>query len=106
MARQVVPIFPREVQQAEALGSRLRTARLRRRLPLNEVASRVGVSRPTLRKLEDGDPAVSLGVLIRTLTVLGLATDTDSIAANDVAGQQLADIALPGRPNRRRTTTQ
>ena len=100
MSRQTAPIFPREQQQAQALGERLRTARLRRRIPVAEMAARVGVTPKTQRRLEKGDTSVGLAMLIRTLSVLGLAKDLDQIAAQDEIGQRLSDSALPERPRR------
>ena len=100
MSRRTVPVFPREQEQAEALGGRLRIARLRRRIPLGELAIRVGVSRITQRRLENGDSSVGLAVLVRTLGVLGLAGDLDQVAAHDEIGQRLADISLGERPRR------
>ena len=38
---------------------RLRTARLRRKMTQPMLAERVGVSVPTIGKLEDGDPSTS-----------------------------------------------
>jgi transcriptional regulator with XRE-family HTH domain len=98
MARQVTPLFPREQQQALELGGRLRQARLRRRISLTDLAARVGVNRMTQRRLENGDLTVSVAVLIRTLTVLGLAQDLDHIASIDEIGHRLADAGLPERP--------
>jgi transcriptional regulator with XRE-family HTH domain len=101
MSKQQAPIFPREQRQAQALGQRLRAARLRRRVPLGELAARTGVTRTTLRRLEQGDPSVGLALLIRTMSVLGLANDIDRLAANDEVGQRLAEIGLSERPHRR-----
>jgi transcriptional regulator with XRE-family HTH domain len=64
-----------------------------------EMAARVLVSRPTIRRLEAGDLAVSLAVLVQVLEVLGLETDIDLIAAEDELGRKLADARLP-RPRR------
>lgn len=101
MPRHIATVFPREAQQAEALGARIRAARLRRRIPLGEMADRVGIDRKTQLRLERGDPSTSIAALIRTLSVLGLAPDLDQIAAADQAGRQLAELALPERPHRR-----
>src|SRR2546429_7771848 len=100
MPRQTAPVFPREQQQAQALGERLRAARLRRRIPVAEMAARVGVTPKTQRRLEQGDTSVGLATFIRTLSVLGMAKDIDQIAARDEIGQRLSDIALPERPRR------
>jgi transcriptional regulator with XRE-family HTH domain len=58
------------------------------------MAERVGVSVPTLAKLENGDPSTSLATVLRALTVLGLADDIDLIAAQDTLGRELQDNAL------------
>jgi transcriptional regulator with XRE-family HTH domain len=100
MARTMTSVFPRERKQAQELGTRLRAARLRRGIPLTDLATRVGVSRVTQRHLEQGDLSVGLAVLVRTLTVLGLARDLDHVAEIDEIGHRLADIALP-RPRQR-----
>lgn len=67
------------------------------------MAERVGVSVPTLKKLEDGDPTTSLATTVRVLSVLGLAADLDKIGAQDTLGRELQDSELgPPRPTRRR----
>lgn len=96
--------FPREKQQAKALGERLRLARRRRRISLVEMAARVGVSAVTQRHLEQGDPSVSLAALIRTLAVLQLSNDLDRVADDDELGRRLADSSLPVKPRRSRPT--
>jgi len=68
------------------------------------MAARVGVSRPTIIRLERGDPNVALGVLARTLGILGLEGDLDQPAANDEIGRRLQDLALPIRPRPRSRT--
>ena len=103
MPRLTPPTHPRHVRQLSELGERLRAARLRRKLTQAMVAERVGVTLPTLRKLESGDPTSSLATVIRDLQVLGLAQDIDKLAAEDVLGRQLQDNELK-RPRCRKTT--
>jgi transcriptional regulator with XRE-family HTH domain len=99
MSRNAYPLFPQTQRRAEALGERLRLARMRRRMSLAELAKRVGVARGTLTKLEQGDLSVSLGLLARVLTVLGLEEDLDRIASDDDLGQRLQDVRMR-RPRR------
>lgn len=73
---------------------RLRAARMRRQMTQEVLAERVGVSIPTIGKLESGDPSTSLATVLRILTVLGLADDIDLIAAQDTLGRELQDSAL------------
>ena len=94
MPRVTPPTHPRHLRQLSALGERLRAARLRRKLTQAMVAERVGVTLPTIRKLESGDPTSSLATVIRVLQVLGLAQDIDKLAAQDELGRELQDIEL------------
>ncbi len=94
MAKRIPPTHPRVKRQIEALGQRLRAARLRRSMTQQVMAERVGVSVPTIAKLENGDPSTSLATVLRALTVLGLGSDIDLIAAQDTLGRELQDNAL------------
>jgi len=62
------------------LGEHIRIARKRRGMTLEEVASRMFVTRKTLSRLENGDPGVSLAVLASALWVLGFEKDLLEIA--------------------------
>jgi transcriptional regulator with XRE-family HTH domain len=104
MAKRTPPTHPSAQRAIQALGVRLRAARLRRKMTQAIMAERVGVSIPTLKKLEEGDPTTSLATMLRVLTVLGLAGDIDKIGAEDKLGRELQDSELaPPRPARRRT---
>lgn len=81
----------------EALGQRLKDARLRRRFSMETVCSRAGISRPTLGKVENGDPSVAFGIYVQLLRVLGLVEDLSLIAKEDVLGRRLQDESLPQR---------
>ncbi len=94
MAKRIPPTHPRVQRQIEALSQRLRAARMRRSMTQEVMAERVGVSVPTIAKLENGDPSTSLATVLRVLTVLGLAGDIDLIAAQDTLGRELQDNAL------------
>ena len=102
MPRLTLPTHPRHRGQLAALGSRLRAARLRRKLTQAVLAERVGVTLPTLRKLESGDPSTSLATVVRVLQALGLAADIDKLAAQDELGRELQDIEL--KQSRRSTS--
>jgi len=62
---------PSTVAALEQLGADLAVARLRRRESLKTWAKRIGVSVPTLLRLEAGEPGVSLGVLATALWLIG-----------------------------------
>lgn len=83
-----------------ALGERIRLARKRRTITAILFAERMGVSRETLRRLENGDPTIAIGTYVRALRVLGLDRDLDAVARDDALGRKLQDIALLKPPNR------
>lgn len=62
---------PSTVAALEQLGVDLAVARLRRKESLKTWAKRMGVSVPTLVRLEAGEPSVSLGVLATALWLIG-----------------------------------
>ena len=62
---------PSTVAALEQLGADLAVARLRRKESLKTWAQRMGVSVPTLLRLEAGEPGVSVGVLATALWLIG-----------------------------------
>lgn len=63
-----------------ALGENLRIARKRRGETMAEFAARMQVSVPTLRKMEHGDPTVSISVYAMALWLVGRLTLLPKIA--------------------------
>lgn len=63
------------------------------------LAERAFVSRATVRRVERGDPAVSMGIYASVLFVLGLADRIGSLAdaATDRMGLALEEERLPQR---------
>ncbi len=93
-------ITPIPVKKAlKKLGKDMREARIRRRIPMALMASRVGISRVTLKSLEDGRPTVSMGVYATALYVLGMLDRIKELAdiAFDPVGQALNSADLPKR---------
>ncbi len=64
-----------------SLGGRLRDARLERNESQQLFSARLGVSVPTLRKMENGDPSVAIGTWARALWLLDRLEDLDGILA-------------------------
>jgi len=87
--RAVVTTSTDERQALERLGQTLKLARLRRNLSQNEFAERMGVSRLTVVALEQGKPGVSIGALLKALTVLGYTERLGELLASDPIGDSL-----------------
>ena len=99
MTRKQPPMYLSQQKLLEALGERLRLARLRRKLGVDITCERAGISRMTLYRVEAGNSAVALGTLARILSVLGLESDLSLIARDDKLGRLLQDNEL--KPRRR-----
>ena len=86
------------------VGDDIRDARRRRGLPMQIVADRAFTSRPTLQRVEKGDPSVSIGIYAGVLQALGLLEGLAGIAdiGSDPVGQSLASAALPKSTHLRR----
>lgn len=95
-------MMPRAQRQLKSLGERLRKARLRREMTQADMAARVGVSVPTIAKLEVGDSSTSFSTIIRALRALGLDGDIDLLAKEDALGRELQDTRLRRPPGTRR----
>jgi len=67
----LVQMPPSTLAALAQLGADLAVARLRRKESLKTWAKRLGVSVPTLLRLEAGEPSVSLGVLATALWLIG-----------------------------------
>ena len=81
------------------LGTDIRDARRRRRLPMAVVAQRAFTSRPSLQKVEAGDANVSISIYAAVLQALGLLDGLGGLAdiEHDKIGQSLASAELPKR---------
>ena len=69
-ARAILQMPPATVAAIEKLGADLAVARLRRKESLKTWAQRMGVSVPTLQRLEAGDPGVGIGILVTALWLI------------------------------------
>jgi len=84
------------------LGERLRQARIERNEMQQLFADRLGVSRPTLSRMESGDSKVSVGAWVKALHLLGRLDDLDLLlAAEDDLFEQ---YERGTRPHRKRAS--
>lgn len=69
-ARALQQLPPATAGAIEKLGADLAVARLRRKESLRSWAQRLGVSVPTLQRLEAGDPSVGIGIVATALWLI------------------------------------
>jgi transcriptional regulator with XRE-family HTH domain len=72
---------PAALQALRALGENLAIARVRRRESQRTWARRLGVSIPTLIRMERGDAGVGIGIYATALWLIGRATALPDLAA-------------------------
>ena len=97
MPRKSASPHPAVRRLLSSLGENIRLARLRRGFSMELVAERAGMSRATLRAVESGEPAVTLGSYANVLHSLGLHQDLALVARDDELGRKLQDAELPTR---------
>ena len=87
--------MPRALAQELAhMGERIKLARKRRHLSMQDVDDRATVMRLTVSKVEHGNPTVAMGIYARVLYALNLENDLTLLAADDALGHQLQDAKL------------
>lgn len=86
------------------LGLDIREARIRRGLPAQVIAQRAFTTRPTLSRVERGDPGVGIGIYASVLQALGFLEGMGLLAdpRHDEIGSALASEQLPQRAKRSR----
>ena len=72
---------PAVAAQLRALGENLSIARKRRKEPRKAWAQRIGVSEPTLMRMEHGDPSVGFGIYATALWLIGRSQAIPALAA-------------------------
>jgi HTH-type transcriptional regulator/antitoxin HipB len=74
------------------LGSAIRDRRRRLNLDQEDLAKQVGVSRKWIIDVEKGKPRAEIGLILRTLEVLGVRM---SLNANEMMPEETATPAVP-----------
>ena len=98
MGKRAAVIMPQTRKILEQMGEQIRLARLRRKLSLELVAERAGISRATLISIEKGAPTVSIGSYAAVLHALNnMDKDLLLVAKDDELGRKLQDLELTTR---------
>ena len=80
-ARALLQLPPATAGAIEKLGADLAVARLRRKESLRSWAQRLGVTVPTLQRLEAGDPSVGIGIVATALWLIQRDGELRNLAA-------------------------
>jgi transcriptional regulator with XRE-family HTH domain len=80
-ARALIQLPPATAAAIEKLGADLAVARLRRKESLKTWAKRMGVSVPTLQRLEAGDASVGIGIVATALWLIQRDGELRNLAA-------------------------
>ena len=103
MPRNTHPPLPAVARTLAELGENIRLARKRRKLSASLLAERAGMTRPTLRAIERGEPGVTLGSYANVLHCLGLEKDLTAVGRDDELGRKLQDAVLGSRVSREKS---
>ncbi|MDE2593336.1 MAG: XRE family transcriptional regulator [Burkholderiales bacterium] len=79
--RALLQLPPATAAAIEKLGADLAVARLRRKESLRSWAKRLGVTVPTLQRLESGDPSVGIGIVATALWLIQRDGELGKIAS-------------------------
>ena len=95
MKRRNIILMPKTKEILAQMGEQIKMARLRRRLSVELVAERAGISRTTLWSIEKGSSSVAIGAYAAVLHALNnMDTDLLLIAKDDELGRKLQDLNL------------
>lgn len=97
MAKQTLILLPKTAKILQKMGEQIKLARLRRKLSVELISQRSGISRATLWAIENGSPTVAMGSYASVLLALGLQNDLLLLAKDDVLGRTFQDLNLPVR---------
>ena len=83
-----IVVIPQTQMLLNTMGEQIKLARLRRKLSVNLVSERAGISRASLWAVEKGSPSVAMGIYAAVLHVLNnhCSINTSNIARIFFAG--------------------
>ena len=102
MKKKIEPSFD-AAEALARLGANIRTARLRRGETESMLASRMGVSRATVTRLERGDGGVSLALALEALLLYGYGDQVFALGDPDLdgVGKRMDAARRPSRGSRK-----
>lgn len=97
MARKALTLSSSTEEILEKMGNRIRRARLRRNISIEELAQKATIGKSTLLLIEKGTPTVSIGAYAAVLAVLELDEDFGFVAVDEIGKKQFWDQNLKKR---------
>ena len=95
-------VVPPPVRQSlRRLGANLKTARLRRNLSLDTVATKIGIDPRVVADAERGRPSTDIAVYMSLLWVYGLLKTAEDLAAPEIDRMGIILASLGDRPGKR-----
>ncbi len=77
------------------LGRMIRAVRIERKWSAQELATRANISRPMLSRIEEGNPACSIGAVFEVAAILGIKLfDADKPTLSEMRNQVERRLAL------------
>ena len=77
------------------LGQLIRMGRIERKLAVDELAGRVGVSRDMMRRIEQGDPRCGIGLVFEAAAIVGVSLfESDRNRLTTLVADQEAKLRL------------
>ena len=76
------------IEAVELLAEMIRAGRIERKITTREMATRAGVSRTLLQRIEEGDPSCAIGAVFEVAVIAGVPlfeTDPDRLQIHRVA---------------------
>jgi transcriptional regulator with XRE-family HTH domain len=89
------PISNRSLSAIELLGNLIRVARKERKITVQELADRAGISRGLVQRIEKGDPSCSISAAFEAAIIVGVPLfDLDSKQLSQKLNQTNEKLAL------------
>ena len=93
--KKTIILLPQTIDIMATMGEQIKLARLRRKISVELVAERAGISRSTLWAVEKGSPSVAFGIYAAVLHALNnMDKDLLLIAKDDELWRKLQDLSL------------